>query len=332
MLGQAEYIKQAFSGILDERCRIFLIKKCLPLLPTLRRYKDAIDLLKNIGPCLQRCDWYSEFLTSLKSDPPSPFSKKQDYFSENFIEADMASYYRFAAFVSSHIEKQKFDAKWADSIMKNKIEDEKGEQPLGGTQIAGEKALQDWFIKILNGILKDTFGPGLGMEVPNVIDSYAGYVKSNKTPPIYEMDFYHGCETCKELTPHQKKVKMAGPGVCKDSDGWNEGTPEYNWQKSPACYGGPQPGAPCGPQQQAQGKCQWGAPGANCKVPPGFVWQQPYPAEACLSGICGNVTKKCTMPPWNPEDNCLDSSTAHYTTYTRILDLMLYETVKSYLL
>jgi len=208
MLGQAEYIKQVFGGILDERCRLFLIKKCLPLLPTLGRYKNATELLLDLAK-KSDCDWYAEFLEDLKS----PSTSKPKNIEYTYPDVDMATYYRFAAFVASHIQKQKFDAKWGDGTFRAKIKDEKGKEPLGGEATAGEKAVQDWFIKILDGILNATFAAPGDFKTDT---TWCNYYLDNPNSEIFDMDFFYGCGDCKKL-PKDHDPTLLNP-CCKYHD------------------------------------------------------------------------------------------------------------------
>ena len=208
MLGQAQYIKEVFGGILDERCRIFLIKKCLPLLPTLGRYKNATELLLQMRK--EGCDWYKEFLKDLETASTS----KPPNIEYVYPDVDMSNYYRFAAFVASHIQKQKFDAKWEDGTFRTKIKDEKEKQPLGGEPIAGEKAMQDWFIGILDGVLVDTFGTPGSFKTDT---TWCAYAAANPNSEIFDMDFYYGCGPCKKLPKEKTDPILLNP-CCKYKD------------------------------------------------------------------------------------------------------------------
>jgi hypothetical protein len=188
MLGQAQYIKIVFSGVLNERCRMFLIKKCMPLLPTLGKYKDATELLSDLKK--GGCDWYKEFLGEMKTATlPSLF---------DYTETDMVDYYRFAAFVASDIKKNHFTALWKDGTLKTKL---KGTQPLDGEEIPGEWALQNWFIDVLDDILKKVFTvPG---SYKGSKETWCTIYNKDKDWEIFDLDFYYAPGPC--LTPEGDK-------------------------------------------------------------------------------------------------------------------------------
>jgi hypothetical protein len=235
MLGQAPYTKEVFLGVINERIRIFLIKKCLPVLPTLAKYTNAIDLLKGIkkeDPL--KCDWYKEFLDELKSTNPAEteFSYKIKYSDKKAQPPsgafDMSDFYRFAAFIVKNIHKNQINVKWYDGTLSNAILEEGTKLPLGYEDTpasayfyidktpvrpkAGEGALQEAFVNMLNLILQQAFSSGVNYTT-NLEWCDLSKDKGCESS-IFDMDFYYPSVITKYL-PNELVIAKKGNQCCE---------------------------------------------------------------------------------------------------------------------
>ena len=139
MLGKAEYVKFVLGSVCHERAKIFIIDKILKdvkLLDQLAALSGspeprAISFLKNTN-------WYEEFVGEM--------------------DVDFRKLYRFGAFVSKTIKKDKFVARKLNNELKATAEGKKGHSPIGySTNEVGDYYLQQIFVEALVELIEKTF-------------------------------------------------------------------------------------------------------------------------------------------------------------------------------
>ena len=201
------YVREIFISILNERCRIFLIKKTMPLLPTLGRYKDAKALLADLKK--GNHDWYKQFLDEMLSTLPK---------AENYKSVDLSTLYRFAAFVAKNIGKSNFSIKWSNATALQALEDDKTKS---GKTTNGDAALYEWFVLNLDLILKQSFSGELG-----AYKSPSDYNTMYQPQwAINDLNFYYAPSLCGRAPPITLLQPQSSNPCCVYAD--------YKWDNPP---------------------------------------------------------------------------------------------------
>ena len=141
MLGKAEYVKFVLGSVCHERAKIFIIDKILKNIKLLDQLAAApgntteaaaISFLKNTN-------WYQEFV--------------------NEMDADFRKLYRFGAFVSKTIKKDKFVGRKLNNELKALAEGKKGHSYSIGysNNEVGDYYLQQIFVETMAELIEKTF-------------------------------------------------------------------------------------------------------------------------------------------------------------------------------
>ena len=142
MLGKAEYIKFVLGSVCHERAKIFIIDKILnnvSLLNQLASTPGANAETKAISFLLKNTNWYQEFV--------------------NEMAPDFRKLYRFGAFVSKTIKKDKFVAWKLNNELKAIAESKKSQSYSIGysNNEPGDYYLQQCFVETLAELIEKTF-------------------------------------------------------------------------------------------------------------------------------------------------------------------------------
>ena len=146
MLGKAEYIKFVLGSVCHERAKIFIVDKILNSISILNKLAATPGSTSEIAAInyLKSTNWYQDFVSEM--DP------------------DFRKLYRFGAFVSKMIEKDKFLAGKAGNKLKKMAEDKKnkpysaGATSLGYTaNEVGDYHLQQIFVETMAELIEKTF-------------------------------------------------------------------------------------------------------------------------------------------------------------------------------
>ena len=141
MLGKAEYVKFVLGSVCHERAKIFIIDKILKNIKLLDQLAAApgntteaaaISFLKNTN-------WYQEFV--------------------NEMDTDFRKLYRFGAFVSKTIKKDKFVGRKLNNELKALAEGKKGHSYSIGysNNEVGDYYLQQIFVETMAELIEKTF-------------------------------------------------------------------------------------------------------------------------------------------------------------------------------